>query len=163
LVLTTLRTLVNHFSAQVRQDRGVRIYIPATLNLLHQWRDAGQIPSDVTAYAVTAAVIEAFPNEEEEQEYAASLLAADESVVLLAADAQAAKRRTVVAVDAAATVVDQAEVSISDPIAWEKVASLLVDDASASGAVADAIETGAPDLLDDFALLWFAADELDEL
>jgi hypothetical protein len=52
----------------------VRIYVPATLDLLAGWVAAGEVP---TAGSVAA------PDEQEESEYAALLAAADASAALL--------------------------------------------------------------------------------
>jgi hypothetical protein len=52
----------------------VRLYVPATLELLREWVDAGSVP---TTSAVTA------PDEQEESEYDALLEAADASADLL--------------------------------------------------------------------------------
>lgn len=141
----------------------MRAYVPATVDLLKTWAAAGVIPADVSGYAVTDAVVAAFPDEIEEQEYAATILAADESVVLLAESPSTPCRRVVLAVDADATVVDGAQVGFASDIAWSDVAALLVDDAGVTAAVSDALESGDVDGLDDFALLWFAPDELDQI
>jgi hypothetical protein len=146
----------------VRQDQVVRIYVPATLDLALAWRAAGAIPVDSTAYAVTQAVIEAVEGDEEEQEFAASVIAADESLVLLA-DSQAVRRRVVLAADADVTVGEGADVALAADVPWKDVAAVLIDDASAITTVTSAIADAAPEALDELALLWFSADELDEL
>jgi hypothetical protein len=140
----------------------VRIYVPATLDLALAWRAAGAVPADSTAYAVTEAVIEAVAGDEEEQEFAASVIAADESLVLLA-DSQAVRRRVVLAADADVNVGAGAEVSLAAEVPWKDVAAVLIDDVSAIATVTAAIADAVPEALDEFALLWFSADELDEL
>ena len=141
----------------------MRIYVPATLPLLQQWRQAGGIPSDAISYAVTAAVTAAVDGDSEEHEYAVSVLAADESLLLLAGEPDAQRRRVVVAVDAAANEAEGALVQLSEDIAWSKVAALLVDDVRSTNLVVAAIEAADPELLDETQLLWFAPDELDAL
>jgi len=146
----------------VRQDRLVRIYVPATLDLALAWRAAGAVPADSAAYAVTQAVIDAVEGDEEEQEFAASVIAADESLVLLA-DSSAVRRRVVLALDADAVVGDGAEVTLAAEVPWKDVAAVLIDDASAVPVVTAAIADAAPEALDEYALLWFSAEELDDL
>jgi hypothetical protein len=140
----------------------VRIYIPATLDLALAWRAAGVIPATSSAYAVTQAVIDAVEGDDEEQEFAASVIAADESLVLLA-DSSAVRRRVVLAADADVSVGEGAEVTLAGDVPWKDVAAVLIDDASVVATVNAAIADAAPEALDDFALLWFSADELDEL
>jgi hypothetical protein len=140
----------------------VRIYVPATLDLTIAWRTAGVVPADSAAYAVTQAVIDAVDGDDEEQEFAASAIAADESLVLLAGS-PAVRRRVVLALDAEATVGEGAEVALVADVPWQDVAAVLIDDARAVPAVIAALAAAAPESLDELALLWFSADELDEL
>jgi hypothetical protein len=146
----------------VRQDQAVRIYVPATLDLTIAWRTTGVVPADSAAYAVTQAVIDAVDGDDEEQEFAASAIAADESLVLLAGSS-AVRRRVVLALDAEATVGEGAEVALAADVPWQDVAAVLIDDARAVPAVIAALADATPESLDELALLWFSADELDEL
>jgi hypothetical protein len=141
----------------------VRIYIPATLDLAVSWKDAGGIPADATAFAVTEDLIDSVDGDEEEREFAASVLAADESLVLLATEISAPRRRVVLAADAEVTTSEGAEVALIDAIPWKYVAAILVDDASNAGWVAQAVNKAQPELLDELALLWYATVEVDAL
>lgn len=141
----------------------MRIYVPATLDLLNAWRADDSIPAEVTAYAVTPEVLSALEGEDEEYEFAVSVLAADESVVLLAASPASPRRRVVLALDVDATPAEGAEVTRTESARWSKVAAILIDDVAAESLVQTAIDEAAPEFLDDSALLWFAPEELDAL
>jgi len=65
----------------------MRIYVPATVDLLAQWHEAGQLPSTADGFVP--------PDDSEEGEYAALMSAADASAALLAG----AGRRVVVVVE----------------------------------------------------------------
>ena len=147
----------------MRQDQIVRVYLPATLDLVRLWRTGGVIPRAATAYGVTAEVMSAVEGDSEEEEFAVTVLAADESLVLLASDPAAPTRRVVVVSEALAVPGEGAEVALEADIAFDDVAAVLVDDAAVVEQVSAAISQAAPELLDDVELLWFAADELDDL
>jgi hypothetical protein len=69
----------------------VRVYVPATLDLLAEWLAADTVPWPPDAIVA--------PGDDEESEYAALMAAADESVELLAGGAG---RRVVVVAEVAA-------------------------------------------------------------
>ena len=53
----------------------MRVYVPATLELLREWHGLGRVPGTAERYAADG--------EDEEAEYAALMAAADESATLL--------------------------------------------------------------------------------
>lgn len=127
----------------------MRVYLPATLPLLRQWRAAGAVPAPTTGFAVTPALRAADPGaDEEELEYAATALAAEASARL--PPAQGDGRRVVLAVDADAVVRDHepGAVEVVEPVPWRAVAAGLVG--------ADGRSAGAE-------LLWYATQELGDL
>lgn len=153
-----------------------RVYVPASLPLLRAWRDAGHLPADVTAYAVTPGLRAWYADgDEEELEYAATRRAARASLRLLAGPET---RRVVLAVEADPTVrddLDEGAVVVPEPVPWRAVAAGLVDEAAAepavtaAAAVVDAADLGDDDAeltvgeAEDHGLLWFAAQELRDL
>lgn len=158
------------------------MYLPATLPLLRQALLAGGLgPAPLAGFALTADLREAYATGgAEELEYAAQLAAARASLGLLVADPQAPPRRVVLAVDAPAVPTSEAgpaSVRLLDPLPWAAVAAGLIDGREAEPAVRaaarawsaaggdpdDAAVEAALDALEDHALLWWAAQELDRL
>lgn len=152
----------------------MRIYLPATSRDL----TADEI-TPRRAYAATAGLARALPEEDEEGlEVSASLCAADASVLLLAeidatsdADEKAvAPRRVVVAADVDPDAVTEVEpggevlpgtVEVHAPVSWEDVAALLVDEPAAQADVRAAAR-GDEDAFERAAeadLLWFDVSE----
>jgi hypothetical protein len=78
-----------------------RVYVPATLELLRRWHQAGLVPADAFEEAFEA------PDETEEGEYAALMSAADASAALL----EGAGRRVVLVVDSDVAPADWADVA----------------------------------------------------
>jgi len=160
----------------------MRVYVPATSTQLHLLHLNGQLPADVTGFAVTPAFREWYLNDDiEELEYAAMLEAARGSLRLIDAEADAARRRVVIAVDAPESTVeihddlDRGVVKLGGPVTLAQVASVHVDDADAVAAVVTAADSIiAADLGDDraqqrvddaegFELSWFASQEIGAL
>ena len=166
----------------------MRVYLPATLPALAGVLRAAEIgPAPVLAYAVTPALREWYASADlEELEYAALMHAARASLRLLRSDPDAPRRRVVLAADVPD---DQAGrgsgfdggfeeptlVLLSAPVPLARVASGHVDDLSAVGDVAAAVQAlAAADAGDDDAqflvdgaegheLLWYATQELGDL
>lgn len=85
----------------------MRVYLPATLDLLRRWRDAGEVPTEAERFVAEG--------EDEESEYAALMAAADGATALLAGPG----RRVVVVAE------------VGDPdaaVVWTDVASVHADD-----------------------------------
>lgn len=157
----------------------MRVYLPATLNMLAEALVAGASRelAPGSGFAVTPGMREWYASgDTEELEYIALSLAAAASVELISADPAAVRRRVVVAADVEPDAVSVAEdgtrasrgrVAITQPIAFSCVAAVHVDDASA----APAVQAAALDPADEFAaeeaadheLLWYATQEVDEL
>jgi hypothetical protein len=166
----------------------MRVYFPSTLNELAEiLRDRKLGPVPLTAYAVTPALREWYASADlEELEYAAMTEAAKDSLRLLADDSGAPSRRVVIAAEVpedaiaygSGDVVDsenRALVRVTQPIAFDRIASGHVDDAEAEpdvraarAAVADA-DAGDDDArftVDGAAgheLMWYATQELSQL
>lgn len=86
----------------------MRVYVPATLDLLRGWVEQGRVPADADRYVAR--------REDDDEEYAALMAAADASAELL----DGPGRRVVVS----------AEVGDADAeIAWRDVASVHADPA----------------------------------
>ncbi len=161
----------------------MRVYVPATLDLLQRWFQAREIgPVPLVGQAVTPTLREWYASgDTEELEYAATAEAARASLRLLAEDRDTPRRRVVVAVDVAerAAIPDaalgRAAVRLGDPLPWSAVAAVLVDDTGAAFAVADAAAAFAPaEAGDDDAqflvdeaegneLAWYATQEVADL
>jgi hypothetical protein len=165
----------------------MRVYLPATLPVLAGVLRAAEVgPAPVQAYTVTPALREWYASADlEELEYAALMHAARASPRLLS-EPDAPRRRVVLAADVPD---DQAGrgsgfdggfeeptlVLLSAPVPLARVASGHVDDVSAVGDVAAAVQAlAAADAGDDDAqflvdgaegheLLWYATQELGEL
>jgi len=160
----------------------MRVYIPATLAVLRQLVDDGEMrPRSGTAFAVTPALREAYAEgDEDELAEVAIAEAAMASMRLLAAEGGAEEsglppRRAVVVADADAEPrpdLDTAVVRLSGPVALETVAAVYVDNPDAESAVTAAVAViDEADLGDEDAeltvgdaqdhdLAWYATQEL---
>lgn len=138
----------------------------ATVPTLGAWLGDGAAGSTGPAYAVTAALSEAYDDcDTEELEYLAGRAAATAALGLLAADPGAPRRRVVLAVDVddaalrpdgAALRPDDPEpaaVTLAEPVPKARWASALVDD----GALSVLDDAEAPELS------WYAVQELPAL
>lgn len=161
----------------------MRVYLASTLPLLASARAQRQLTDGPTVgFAVTPALREWYAEGDlEELEYAALTAAARESLSLLAADRSAPPRRVVLAVDvpdadlAARQDVQRARLSVLSPVPWSALASVHVDGSEAAAVVAAAVEAvpaaaaGDEDAqftvesAEDESLLWYAAQEADDL
>jgi hypothetical protein len=162
---------------------GMRIYLASTLPMLARARAQRQLTDGpATGFAVTPALREWYAEGDlEELEYAAMGAAARESLGLLAADPSALRRRVVLAVDVPDGAVAQrqdgqrAKLSVLGPVPWSALASVHVDGFEAEPAVAaaaEAVQAAAEgdedaqftvDSAEDESLLWYAAQEADDL
>ncbi|WP_103061889.1 DUF6912 family protein [Actinomyces qiguomingii] len=146
----------------------MRVYLPATARDL-----AAPRISPRTGHAVTPTLAGAFPEEDQEGlEVSASLCAADASVMLLAVPGAEAEvdRRVVIAADVEDTQVWEVPVTgevlpgtveVTEPVEWDAVAALLVDEADAESDVR-AARTGdeaAFERAADADLLWYDISE----
>lgn len=160
----------------------MRVYIPATLALLRQLVDDGEMrPRSGTAFAVTPALREAYAEGgEDELAEVAIAEAAMASMRLLAAEGGAEEtglplRRAVVVADANAEPrpdLDTAVVRLSGPVGLDAVAAVYVDNPDAESAVTAAVAViDEADLGDEDAeltvgdaqdhdLAWYATQEL---
>ncbi len=157
----------------------MRVYLPVTLNTLAEALAPGasrELPAG-SGFAVTPGMREWYASgDTEELEYIALSLAAAASLLLISADPDAPRRRVVVAADvepATVTIADDAtrasrgRITITQPIAFTRVAAVHVDDEGA----AEAVRAAALAPADDFAaeeaadheLLWYATQEVDQL
>lgn len=156
------------FTGGVRHTVPMRIYLPATASDL-----AADALTARRAHAVTKALASALPEEDEEGlEVSASLCAADSSLVLLAEPGSADEpdRRVVIAADVPAGAVDEVPsgedvlpgtVEVSEPVTWDDVAAVLVDEAEAEADVR-AARTGDEEAFEraaDADLLWYDVSE----
>ena len=166
----------------------MRVYLPATTNVLRALVDDGRLTGPLTAFAVTPRVREFYAlsdagADEEELEYAALLAAARASLRLVDVDPTAARRRVVLAAD----VPDAAVVDIEDPdadrgavrvtrdVALADVASAHVDGAEAEDDVRAAVnvvleaDLGSEDAqfvvdqAEGHELAWYATQEIGTL
>jgi uncharacterized protein DUF6912 len=161
----------------------VRIYVPATLGLLRELVDTGELgPAPVTAFAITPGLREWYVDDDaEELEYAALLEAARGSLRLIDSDPAAPRRRAVLAADVADADVevrddlDRGVVRVRTPIPVAAVASAHVDDADAEATVraaasaviaADLGDEASQEAVDDaegHELSWYATQEIGPL
>ena len=160
----------------------MRVYVPATSEVLRALRDDGALAAGQTAFAVTPGLREWYRDDDiEALEYAALLEAARASLRLLDDDRSAARRRVVVAADLPdeqVSVRDDLErgvVRLEPPVLVAQVVSVHVDDRDAEAAVvaaagaiteADLGSDGAQDIVDDaegFELQWYATQEIPAL
>ena len=165
--------------------RRVRVYLPATTNVLRTLVEDGRLPGPHTGFAVTPALRAFYAVSEaeadtEELEYAALLAAARASLRLLDLDPTAVRRRVVVAAD----VPDSAVTTLEDPdtergavrvtadITTGDVASAHIDDAEAEDDVRAAVnvvleaDLGSDDAqfvvdqAEGHELAWYATQEI---
>jgi hypothetical protein len=160
----------------------MRVYIPATLAMLHILCDAGELtPLSGIAFALTPMLRESYAaGDTEELEYAAMNEAARASLRLLAAeldsDSTVIPRRVVVAADVEKVRLrpdlDDAAVTVVGAVPASAVAAVHVDGAEAEEAVrAAAAAVAAADLGDpdaeftlgdaeDHEMAWYATQEI---
>jgi hypothetical protein len=160
----------------------MRVYIPATLVTLRRLVESGEmVPVAGTAFAVTPMLRESYAaGDTEELEYAAMNDAARASLRLLAAeldgDSAVLPRRVVVAADVERVRLradlDDAAVTVGDPVPLSAIAAVHVDLAEAedavraAAAVVDAADLGDPDAeftlgdAEDHQMAWYAAQEI---
>lgn len=146
----------------------MRIYLPATASDL-----AADAVTVRRAHAVTKALVAALPEEDEEGlEVSASLCAADSSLVLLAEPASSDEpdRRVVIAADVSADAVTEVPagedvlpgtVEVTEPVGWDDVAAVLIDEAETEADVR-AARTGDEKAFErsaDADLLWYDVSE----
>jgi hypothetical protein len=165
-----------------------RVYLPATLPLLAEFRKQGEmVPatngSPAEAHAVTPTLREWYAEgDEEELEYVAFTRAAQAALRLLRKDPGAPRRRVVVSADLTRVPMADAErelgsslVRLTGPVPLAAVAAIHVDDVDAEYDVAAAAEVveeavaGDPDAqftvdgAEDHELAWYDVSELDQL
>jgi hypothetical protein len=166
----------------------VRVYLPATTNVLRTLVDEGRLPAPLTGFAVTDSLRSFYERSDaaadsEELEYAALLSAARASLRLLDLDPFAHRRRVVLAADVrdgAVTPledpdVDHGAVRLVDDLTLQQVASAHVDDAAAEDDVRAAVgvvleaDLGSEearftvDQAEGHELAWYATQEIDPL
>ena len=166
----------------------MRVYLPCTLPALARAVAAGELgPGPLTGYAVTPALIEWYASgDTEELEYVALTEAARASLRMLAddrADGRAVVGRRVViaaevtddAVRGGAELEERARVRVCGPIPLAHVASVHIDDVSATPDIEAAIDAQQRvDRDDDDArftvdgaeaneLMWYATQEIPDL
>ncbi|MGL6236241.1 MAG: DUF6912 family protein [Segniliparus sp.] len=156
-----------------------RVFVPATLGLLAQWLESGEIrPRSGTAFAVTPALREAYASGDEEELAEVALdEAALASLRLLSEEEGAAPSLRVVLVLEIPEVelrpdLDDAVARVGSPIGLDAVDCLYVDLLSAKDVVAkaalvvDSADLGDPDAehvvadAQDEPLAWYASTEL---
>jgi hypothetical protein len=166
----------------------VRVYLPATTNVLRTLMDEGRLTGPLTAFAVTPGLRDFYAlsdagADEEELEYAALLAAARASLRLIDVDPSAARRRVVLAADVPGSAVTEVEdpdadrgaVRISGDVALAAVASAHVDGAEAEDDVRAAVgvvleaDLGSEDAqfvvdqAEGHELAWYATQEIGTL
>ena len=166
----------------------MRVYLPATTNVLRTLVDDGRLAGPLTAFAVTPGLREFYAlsdagADEEELEYAALLAAARASLRLVDVDPAAARRRVVLAADvpdAAVTEIedpdaDRGAVRVTGEVALRDVASAHVDGAEAEADVRAAVgvvleaDLGSEDAqfvvdqAEGHELAWYATQEIGTL
>lgn len=166
----------------------MRVYLPATTNVLRTLMAEGRLPEPQRGFAVTPGLREFYATSEaeadlEELEYAALLSAARSSLRLLDVDPGAHRRRVVVAADvpdAAVQPIDdpdaeRGEVRVEAPVTLAEVASVHVDGAEAEDDVRAAVgvvleaDLGSDDAqfvvdqAEGHELAWFATQEISPL
>ena len=161
----------------------MRVYIPATVLMLHTLNAAGELSAvNGTAFALTPMLRESYASgTSEELEYAAMLEAARASLRLLASELEedpelVLPRRAVVSADVDdATLrpdLDYAVVKLTGPIQLKQVAAIHLDTSEAeppvraAAAVVDAADLGDTDAeftlgeAEDHELAWYSPEEL---
>jgi len=161
----------------------IRVYLPATLPVLTELRDRGELRVDGEAHAVTPALREWYAEgDEEELEYVAFTRAAQAALRLLRHAPEAPRRRVVVSAEIPAGEVvgtDQelgsSVVRLRAAVPLRAVAAIHVDgtdaeaDVEAATRVVEEALAGDPDAqftvdsAEDHELAWYHPTELDEL
>ncbi|MGR6965867.1 DUF6912 family protein [Geodermatophilus sp. URMC 61] len=166
----------------------MRVYLPATTNVLRTLVDEGRLTGPLTAFAVTPGLRDFYTlsdagADEEELEYAALLAAARASLRLIDVDPSAARRRVVLAADVPDSAVaevedpdaDRGAVRITGNVALADVASAHVDGAEAEDDVRAAVgvvleaDLGSEDAqfvvdqAEGHELAWYATQEIGAL
>ncbi|WP_448617682.1 DUF6912 family protein [Geodermatophilus sp. URMC 65] len=166
----------------------MRVYLPATTNVLRTLVDEGSLTGPLTAFAVTLGLREFYAlsdagADEEELEYAALLAAARASLRLVDVDPSAARRRVVLAADVPDSAVSEVEdpdadrgaVRITGDVTLAAVASAHVDGAEAEDDVRAAVgvvleaDLGSEDAqfvvdqAEGHELAWYATQEIGTL
>ena len=166
----------------------MRVYLPATTNVLRTLVDEGRLTGPLTAFAVTPGLRKFYAlsdagADEEELEYAALLAAARASLRLVDVDPSAARRRVVLAADVPDSAVSEVEdpdadrgaVRITGDVALAAVASAHVDGAEAEDDVRAAVgvvleaDLGSEDAqfvvdqAEGHELAWYATQEIGTL
>ncbi len=166
----------------------MRVYLPATTNVLRTLVDEGSLTGPLTAFAVTPGLREFYAlsdagADEEELEYAALLAAARASLRLVDVDPSAARRRVVLAADVRDSAVSEVEdpdadrgaVRITGDVTLAAVASAHVDGAEAEDDVRAAVgvvleaDLGSEDAqfvvdqAEGHELAWYATQEIGTL
>ncbi|SDL58738.1 hypothetical protein SAMN05660642_00342 [Geodermatophilus siccatus] len=166
----------------------MRVYLPATTNVLRTLVDEGRLTGPFTAFAVTPGLREFYAlsdagADDEELEYAALLAAARASLRLVDVDPSAARRRVVLAADVPDSAVaeiedpdaDRGAVRITGDVALAEVASAHVDGAEAEDDVRAAVDVvleadlGSEDAqfvvdqAEGHELAWYATQEIGTL
>jgi hypothetical protein len=166
----------------------VRVYLPATTNVLRTLVEEGRLTGPLTAFAVTPGLRDFYAlsdagADEEELEYAALLAAARASLRLIDVDPSAARRRVVLAADVPDSAVTEVEdpdadrgaVRISGDVALAAVVSAHVDGAEAEDDVRAAVgvvleaDLGSEDAqfvvdqAEGHELAWYATQEIGTL
>jgi hypothetical protein len=169
-------------------DDLTRVYLPATLPLLADFRKQGELvpPANgghAEAHAVTPNLREWYAEgDEEELEYVAFTRAAQAALRLLRKDPAAPRRRVVVSADLTRVGMADADgelgsslVRLAGPVPLAAVAAIHVDDVDAEEDVAAAAEVveeavaGDPDAqftvdgAEDHELAWYDVSEIDHL
>ncbi len=166
----------------------MRVYLPATTNVLRTRVDEGRLTGPLTAFAATPGLRDFYAlsdagADEEELEYAALLAAARASLRLVDVDPSAARRRVVLAADVPDSAVSEVEdpdadrgaVRITGDVALAAVASAHVDGAEAEDDVRAAVgvvleaDLGSEDAqfvvdqAEGHELAWYATQEIGTL
>ena len=166
----------------------MRVYLPATTNVLRALVDEGRLTGPLTAFAVTPGLRDFYAlsgagADEEELEYAALLAAARASLRLIDVAPSAARRRVVLAADIPDSAVaevedpdaDRGAVRITGNVTLADVASAHVDGAEAEDDVRAAVnvvleaDLGSEDAqfvvdqAEGHELAWYATQEIGAL
>lgn len=155
-----------------------RVYLPATVNLLRQLHERGEITA-ATGHAITPGLREWYrEGDEEELSYLAFTRAAQAALELLHADPDAPRRRVVISADAVAVPeagVGSSQVRLTGVVPRAAVAAIHVDgmtaepDVAAAVAAVPAAVAGDVDAqlvvdgAEEHELEWYDVSELDQL
>ncbi len=161
----------------------MRVYLPASLPLLAQLRDAGWWPEGAEAHAVTPGLREWYVDgDEEELEFVAFTRAAQAALLLLHKDPAAPRRRVVISADLPSSAVDTTDPQLGDSavrlraaVPLGAVAAIHVDDPGVAAQIAAAAEVAPAALAgdedaqfvvdgtEDHDLAWYDITELPHL